>query len=609
MVSQKETRDRIRAIAAEIKFAKEKAQKPCVLLLGAGASISSGVLPTNEIAEKILTEFRPQLTGDLWSRWDRLWETLDPNRRAQTLKPYLETSPSNGYGPLADLIRDHYFTTIITLNFDRLLVMALIAKGQQEHRDFGVVARSGVENDKAVVEAMQMTDPPVKILQVHAGLGSQGKLLFSRKEMFAYPAVIENLLRDLTKNDVLTVGCAFKDLCVVKSFEMEGGKIFCVNPAGIPDNLSGLIEARNSKEFAIDGDDYSNFDNFFAALYQDLKTQEKSPAPHERPEFNPFKFLENYGPNDRDAFYGREEDEKKVTEYLFRETPQKVIHVVGPPKVGKTSFIRARLLPGFDKKPVLSVYLRYPMVPVGKLEEWLPEALEGPKRRPTDKQPTARFTGSLEDTIKKLAKDANKESKQVVVVLDDFDRLLAKDAETDRATLVQLADLAAACEDKNLSFLCVATYDVSYLQAIDTAEQWKWWLRPFKQDKVKTIIQKLAARADIQFDEEVIDKIVSEYATAQDDEQHPFSMAHVQALCHLLADRKNVDNAHYEEIKKKQGRGLNAALNVKEFFSSLEDLPDEGRNLLRKVVKFIEGDSKQHIARCLQEHRKDLLAA
>jgi type II secretory pathway predicted ATPase ExeA len=389
---------------------------------------------------------------------------------------------------------------------------------------------------------------------------------------------------------------------------MEGGKIFCVNPAGIPDNLYAPIEARNSKDFVINSD-YGKFDKFFEALHEDLKALSEPSVPREKPKFNPFKFLENYGPNDRDMLYEREAEENEVMECLFGKTRQMVIHVVGPAKAGKTSFVRARLLPGFDKKPALSVYLRCPAVPVGKLKEWLPQALAGPKRRPTDKEPTARFTGSLEDTIKKLAEDANKESKQAVVVLDDFDRLLAKDAETDRATLVLLADLAEACKDKNLSFLCVGTLDRPYTRATDQARQQRCWVDALEKDQVATIIRKLAARADIQFDEEVIEEIISQYAPSKDDEQHPFTMAHVQALCHLLADRKKVDIRYYREIMDKQGRGLNAALNVKEFFSSLEDLPDESRNLLRKVVKFIEGDSKQHIARCVQEHRMDLLAA
>ena len=599
---RQEIRQRIKKIAENIHNKKGDGQ-PCVLLLGAGASISSGVRSTREIVEDILNKHgsHPQ-KGNLWDRFDTYWSRLPANEREQTMKPYLDKQPSSGYAHLAELIKMGYFKRIITLNFDRLLVTALIDNGQQEGRDFGVVTRSEVRNDDAVVQAIEdMKDPPVKILQMHAGLGSQGTLLFNRAEMHEYPEVIRELLKNLTKDDILTVGCSFTDLNITMAFSIQGGKVFSVNPEGAPNNLGAAISSRQSQEFVIQ-DDYAKFDKFFEALHEDVTALN---VPKEKPEFNPFKFLENYGPNDRDVFYGREEEEKEATEYLLRGTPQRVIHVVGPAKAGKTSFVRARLLPRFEENGMRSIYLRYPVMAVGRLDEWLPEALAGPKRRPDDNAPTA----SLEDTIQRLAREAHEKGKQIVVVLDDFDRLLAQDAESGRATLLQLADLAGACEEKNLSFLCVGTDDKPYLIAIDRAKkQEKIWLEAFKPDKVRTIIQKLAARADIQFDTEVIDEIVSKYAPAKDAEhEDPFTMAHVQALCHLLADMKNVDLASYDEIMEKQGRGLTAALNVKEFFSSLEDLPDEGRNLLRKVVKFIEGDSKKHIARCVQEHRKDLL--
>jgi NAD-dependent SIR2 family protein deacetylase len=594
-------RQRIKQIADNI-HKKKVAGQPCVLLLGAGASISSGIPPTETIIEDILNKHDsyPQ-KGTQSDRFDKYWSRLPANEREQTMKPYLDKQPSSGYVHLAELIRLGYFKRIITLNFDRLLVTALIDKGQQEHRDFGVVTRNETQTDDAVVQAIEdMKDPPVKILQMHAGLGSLGTLLFNRAEMHEYPEVISKLLKKLTEADVLTVGCSFKDLNITMAFSLQGGKVFSVNPEGVPVNLGAAISSRQSQEFVIQ-DDYAKFDKFFEALHEDVAALN---VPKEKPEFNPFKFLENYGPNDRDVFYGREEEEKEATN-LFREAPQKVIHIVGPAKAGKTSFVRARLLPHFEENGMLCIYLRYPVMAEGKLDEWLPEALAGPKRRPEDNPPTA----SLEDTIKRLARDAHKKSKQIVVVLDDFDRLLGQDAESGRAALVQLAELAGACKGKNLSFLCVGTDDKPYLIAIDRAKkQEKIWLEAFKPDEVRTIIQKLAERADIQFDAEVINEIVSKYAPVKKDEHDdPFTMAHVQALCHLLADMKNVDLAYYDEIEEKQGRGLTAALNVKEFFSSLEDLPDEGRNLLRKVVKFIEGDSKRHIARCVQEHRKDLL--
>ncbi|HEX9111942.1 MAG TPA: hypothetical protein VF845_10725 [Terriglobales bacterium] len=113
---------KIGSIAKQIRDAKEQLGNPCVLMLGAGASLSSGIRPTDQIMQKLLTQYGADLTeGTLQDRFDRLWARSDQNRRDIFLKRYLDKPPSSGYHLLAELIAQGYFKLVITFNFDQLL--------------------------------------------------------------------------------------------------------------------------------------------------------------------------------------------------------------------------------------------------------------------------------------------------------------------------------------------------------------------------------------------------------------------------------------------------------------------------------------------------------
>ena len=141
--------------------ALQREDKRFVLMLGAGASISSGVPDARTMMKAVVEEYARGFPGkDVEERFDQLMQGPEENRRT-ILKPYLDKKPSPGYRLLAKLIRDGYFDTVITFNFDVLLETAL---HEVDVHDFTTIIRGEFEHSK-IQEAMKQ--PGIKILKLH----------------------------------------------------------------------------------------------------------------------------------------------------------------------------------------------------------------------------------------------------------------------------------------------------------------------------------------------------------------------------------------------------------------------------------------------------------
>lgn len=572
---------KIEALASLIRAKKDSLGKKCVVMLGAGASLSSGIKPTNEIMEELLHKHGPDLKdGGLRERFDQLWSRSDADTRDMFLKKYLELEPKSGYRNLARLISEGYIDLVITFNFDRLLEKALgefLAPDEVQ-----VVVRGEFRSDADVRRSMSLARPRVKILKMHGGLKGGDTFLFSREEMHKYGDEIEDLLRDLTRREIIVCGYAFQDACVERSFARDGGHVYWVNPGGAPPGLGAILRNRNSDGWIFEKAS-GYFDTFATQLYQALK---ENGGNGERPRANPFKFLLSYSERDAGWFYGR----TRLTQELrarFEESPPRALHLVGPAKAGKTSFARAGLLGNLDPQRFRGVYLRCQ----SDLESWLPEALGN--------LPPGRE--NLTAAVQKLVESTGK---HVVVVLDQFERVASRYPE--RRQLVHCLAGLCECACEKLTFVCVGVDDVKYLKALSDARV-EWIDIPALNEKiVGGIVGRMARRAEIRFEPAVIQAIMQRYRESMDSER-PFTLAHVQAVCNILADSKHVDLASYERAVENNSEALDMALNVCDFVSYVEDIPDEtSRSLFRKVMKVIPVESKKILAKRLKENFADL---
>jgi SIR2-like domain len=578
---------KVRNLANLMRLKKRSGEK-YVLMLGAGASMSSGVKRTPDIMEELLTQFGQDIPGSgrVEDRFDQLWKRTSSATRREFLKPYLDHSPSAGYGKLAALIDAGYFEIALTFNFDDLVETALKQRGFTDYRR---IVRGETIDD----EMQTLIDAPVprfKVVKLHGSLTSSDHFLFDANEMNEYPKPIADLVTRTTARNLIVCGYGFADLCVLRAFSTRGESVVCVNPSGVPRGLRGFLKDRQSDDLAID----AKFDDFFDELHRELLLAPSAPT---APRRNPFKFLQSYEANDKDAFKGRDREVEDFVAFVAKK-PQ-VIILAGPAKAGKTSLVRAGIIPSLDAA-YTGVYVRcQPELEKTLRAELWPD-------RPADGPPG--ITGAFD----RLA--AGAAGQRVLLFLDQFERFTARFDPTTRSGSDQLI---AACkpvlagplpvtlvpiirdEDQLLPTLLQACWEAG--ASVQVAQ-----CRAFDRDELAKVIQAIAAAGQIELDQRIIDEMLSSYtAKATSDER--FTLAHVQAVCHIVAATQTLDYDSYRRAFENNVNALHQAINVCDIIGFVEDLAWPNDVWLRNMIQVTLRESKDRIAGFIKAHYDELV--
>lgn len=509
------------------------------------------------------------------------------------LRPYLDVPPGPGYLLLARLIKNGFFDLVLSFNFDNLLEKAL---DEVDFRDYSVVMR-GTVKDEEMQKLVDAKEPRCKLVKLHGSVRGSKHFLCDLEEMYQYPPAIEALVKLATARDIVVCGYAFNDFCVVRAFADQGGTIVSVNIDAVPKGLRVKVKNRKSDTWAIKAE----FDSFF----KDLHAQLVDPRP---PTFvtppNPFKFLESYEEDDRDIMLGREEETERFFKALNRAPPPRVIVVAGPGKVGKTSFVRGRLMPGLDAAKYRGVYLRCQ----SDLEVSLPRGLK--------LGATPEETLDLPASLKRLAELSA--DRRVVVFLDQFDRVTTRFEWRSRVGMKQLSDylrdrvwkgssenmtivLIVSDESTLGGMLCQEASDNDLVNSLVMCVA-------FDRQEVVNIIQSIASNAGFEFDPQIIEDMARKYEQSRNSPMPDkrFTLAHIQAVCHLLAGKQKVDYASYEAFAQNLN-ALHQAINVVDIISFVEDLAWTDAVWLRNIIKVPLKESKEKIAEFIRKHYEDLV--
>jgi len=592
--------DRVKNLANLMRLKKEQGDGNFVLMLGAGASISSGVPPTRAIMEQLLQTYGNGNEGaTVEQRFDQLWKRTSNGMRQEFLRAYLEPKTlSDGYRKLAELIKAGYFDLVLSFNFDNLLETAL------QDVEIRRVIR-GETSEEAMQTLLDAREPRVKLVKLHGSLASAEYFLFDAREMHKYPPPIESLVANITGHDVVVCGYAFNDFCVVRAFAEEGGSIVCVDPGGVPRALSAFLEKRRSEDNEIQTD----FDTFFSALHRELLYV--APADEEKPPPNPFKFLESYDIGDAGTFAGRDDEAETFFNFLAWDPAPRVLVIAGPGKAGKSSLVRAGLLARLDPARHLGLYLRCQPT----IEETLPAALTRLDGAPAGLEIPPGT--DLPDALRRLG--AASPDRRVVLFLDQFERVTDRFDSSTRQGKRALSDFLAATllagSDDNLT-LVLAVTDDGVLGATILQECAKQQLtssivlcQPFGRDDVVGIMQTVATRAGFAFDAEIFEEMADSFEQTKRSAsaEKRFTLAHMHAVCHILAGTRRVSHDAFRATFGQQNLDvLHQAINVCEFTSFVEDrsLPDA--DWLRNMLKVPLKESKERIAQFIKAHYDEL---
>jgi hypothetical protein len=553
-------------------------------MLGAGASMSSGVPTTADIIKQLVGTYAPPSDKtEINDRFDDFWAAAPPEDRRQYLAPYLDKEPSPGYAVIADLIEQDFFDTVVTFNFDRLLEKALERRGIHASA-YKVIVR-GEHRDDGIAKLLDAEEPRVKILKLHGSLYSADTFLFSKDEMLNYPAEIASVVDKLTARNIIVCGYGFADQCVSRAFSTTGGSIICVNPS-VPEALKGFIVRRKS----VDLEFRTKFDEFFAGL-RDALFRRVEAAPKKVP--NPFKFLDSYSESDADKYIGRRKTVQRTLDHV--ENPAvNMIHILGRRLVGKTSFIRAGVLPRIDENKFKKVYLRCRF----GLESSLAEELKRQANILVE-------AGDAQQVLRRLAASSDK---RIVLVLDQFERVILHVQEEDkRKELRKLLTAFQPAGIDRLTVVCVGvdfrTYQGQLLELVREPGLEVLQLTRVDARRVEATIRLQARRAQIQIDRRVIQELIRRYADGKDTDK-PFTLAHIQAACHLLCRSQSQDWEAYRKLEANNDlTSLDDAINQYDFVAFIEDFPtSQERLLLLEIMKRVSSQSKWKIAEFLKEN-------
>ncbi len=249
--------DLIETLAQSIKARTQSGSEPYVLLLGAGASLSSGTALARKVIEATIGSYDPV-------KWDRHLELCSEEDRFALLRGMVEgIAPSPGYIAMAQLVSAGFFDIILSTNYDPLVEDSLAAANMRR-RDYLLLVND-IMSPETIARQIDSRVPRVKIVKLHGDLFYR-RIMFTSEEMKKYPAALRSALNiPLNRRDVIVVGHGLADANLCECFGDSTSAVWRVDPFPPGDSAKAILKKRKSLERWITGSDGS-FDAFFTRL-------------------------------------------------------------------------------------------------------------------------------------------------------------------------------------------------------------------------------------------------------------------------------------------------------------------------------------------------------
>ncbi|MEX2720362.1 MAG: SIR2 family protein, partial [Candidatus Wukongarchaeota archaeon] len=357
--------DSTRALASSMVSRKMSGTDSYILFLGAGASISSGCSTMMQIVDDVLKHYAKSEFDEWESKIEKatqenkkfgellrneigkekrtcffeIWGTLDHETQYSILRPHLwdNKKPTEGYENLVKLIKKGYIKKILSTNLDNLLERALNNAGCYQPDDFIVVV-NGKDRHEEIVEQLNSSRAPLKIIKLHGSLGSPKSYAFKQDEIFDFEKKIKYSLSQSINQSLIIVGYSGQDRDIDVLFEDEGKEIHFVKPSKLePESRISQTLTVRGKGKIINGSD-GEFDTFFKKLLKYVELEEgKSNASDSEPSIEVFlreiKFSDSSLYNDISNIYVPPNEYEEIQETLEKN---RIVFITGTPEYGKT---------------------------------------------------------------------------------------------------------------------------------------------------------------------------------------------------------------------------------------------------------------------------------
>ncbi len=247
---------------------------PYVLLLGAGASLTSGGSNHRNLIDDFVEKYGAlERTADFDTKrmtFNQILGQMGDENRYLLLKEYFKgKEPARGYRLLADLIKQGFFRLIFTTNFDTFLEDALF-DADLRTCDFQTLV-CGKDAPDSLTKMVAHPTPQVKIVKLHGDLNAR-IFAFLPDEVFQFTTSIQKLLGTHLNQNVIIIGHSMLDNDINRTIEANGGEVWYVNPTPPPaDSFIGKATQVRKSYLIQEASGY--FDNFMESLYHHLEIQ------------------------------------------------------------------------------------------------------------------------------------------------------------------------------------------------------------------------------------------------------------------------------------------------------------------------------------------------
>lgn len=252
--------DKIKQLANLMRERKEAGELPYVLVLGAGATLSSGCRAMRDVVQEVVGHY------DLKAFYDILDNLSETERYARLQQFFQEPYPSPGYRHLAELAKIGYFDVILSTNFDFLLENAFFVVGLKTE-DVEVLV-NGRESEDYILKALERRTPRIKLLKLHGDLKARN-MAFTPEEIFEFGQKVESVLAKYLNGDVIIIGHEMRDDDINRCIRGDGGALWYVHPEE-PAVESFIWRAMQVRPSTVISGAPAQFDNFCETLYKEL---------------------------------------------------------------------------------------------------------------------------------------------------------------------------------------------------------------------------------------------------------------------------------------------------------------------------------------------------
>lgn len=295
-------------------------------------------------------------------------------------------------------------------------------------------------------------------------------------------------------------------------------------------------------------------------------------SPRPTREHGPFKFLDPYGPDDNDIFFGRDAETAELYRKFFNAP---LLVVYGPSGAGKTSLIQCGLRGEIPKEDVQFVTVRAARDPLKALRG---ELLRLTNRAVSDK---TKLDVLIEETIER-------KSKTLVLIFDQFEELFLFQPKAVREELVSTL-CNWLCKGLNLrviigireEFLAQITELEHYLPEVYNN---RVWVRRMGRDQAQEAILGPCRAENIEIDPDLVDELLRDLALGDQEVELPILQLVLDTLYRRAVERDDPQLHLRKEDYAKLGR-IKAILGsfLKDRLVDSDD-PDRCQQVLKAMV-------------------------